>query len=159
MSNGVTYKQCMPLGDYLLTDRGLVYELDTREMVPLIPDNVSKHEYNFKLLTDDTVYLETKNKTIRLWRRYTPEDIIKMYNSKQAKVFNDYAEPVEDLTPGVAVQQNDNTPITDEFKRPYVIVNDVAYKNSRAAAKVTGEHHTTVYRKCQLNKDGYYLIE
>ena len=162
------YKRYELLHDYLLTADGNVIELDTLEQVMLIHDPVIKSKLNYKLLTDEKVWLDSKQTYTRLWRRFTVDEVVKMYNSPKATPYDIEVDATINATVendatdfvanGVKVDEN-ATLIPDEFKRPYVIVAGVAYKNSRAAARATGEHHTTIYRKCKLNKDGYFLVE
>lgn len=66
------------LTDYLLLDSGAVIERDTQDVVQLT------HKGNYKLLTDETVHLYTKGYAVRLWRRFTPDDIVKMYKSNSS---------------------------------------------------------------------------
>lgn len=66
------------LTDYLLLDSGSVVEKDTGEVVQLTYKN------DYKLLTDEKVWLDTKQNHIRLWRRFTVDEVMKMYNSPKA---------------------------------------------------------------------------
>lgn len=77
-------KQIENLSDYYADQNGNVYEMDTQEQIPLLYNKFQGRQ-DYKLLTDETVRLETKGKTIRLWRRFTREEIIKLYNSAKAK--------------------------------------------------------------------------
>lgn len=164
MNKEVTYKQYESLGDYLLTDRGLVYELDTMQQVELVPDNVHRNNYGYKLLSDDTVYLETKNKIIRLWRRYTPEDIIKMYNSKQAKVFTD-AVPSAQVTQSAQVVSAQVIECTGSEsaqvkagKSAQVVINGTVYKSISDASTQLNINRRTIKKRLDdaLNADYAY---
>lgn len=66
-------RQTRMLSDYLLLGDGSVMEADTLDGVQLTDKG------NYKLLTDEQVWLDTKQKHIRLWRRFTVADITKLY--------------------------------------------------------------------------------
>lgn len=66
-------RQTRMLSDYLLLGNGSVMEADTLDGVQLTDKG------NYKLLTDEKVWLDTKQTHIRLWRRFTAADIMKLY--------------------------------------------------------------------------------
>lgn len=80
------YKQYDMLSSYAISEEGEVIELDTLDVVELVHDPVRKELLNYKLLTDEEVQLTTK--TIKLWRRFTVDDVKKMYKSDRAKPIN-----------------------------------------------------------------------
>ena len=122
------------LSSYAISEQGRVIELDTMDFVQLTSQD------NYKLLTDEEVYLETKNKTIKLWRRFTVEDIIKMYNSPKAKPFSE--SPTSSITIGTSAP-----------------LNAQVYKSISEASAQLGINRRTIKKRLDdpLNTDYIYL--
>lgn len=132
------------LSEYLLGEDGTVLELSTGEALNLTPLK------NYLLQTDETI----GTGTYRLKRRYTPEEIIKMFNSPKAK---DYKAPSVN---SLVVDPTPPTHAADEtMKLPYLSINGVNYQSARKAAEILGGNYNTILRKCKANKDGYFYIE
>lgn len=138
------------LSSYAISEQGKVIELDIMDFAQLT------NQDSYKLLTDEEVYLETKNKTIKLWRRFTVEDIIKMWNSPKAK-------PIQLTTLKEEIVQVDGT--SDDIvqvkqgKSVQVSINGVVYKSVNEASAQLSIHRNTIKKRLDdpLNTDYTYL--
>lgn len=103
----------------------------------------------------------TKKKPTRIVRRFTKEDIVKLYNNPKAKLFGS-ADPVveEKQIEPYDLQMRSGLPEgVNDCKLPYLVIDGIPYQSSREAAKVIGGNYNTILRKCKANKDGYFYIE
>lgn len=163
------YKQYEMLSEYLITSDGNVIELDTMCQVDLIPDNVVRNQINYKLLTDETFYSSIKDCDVRLWRRYESNDIIRMYNSPKAIVFNS-TQVVTDTTKSAQViksaqvatiisAQVEESAQVSAGKSAQVSINGIVYKSISDASAQVNINRRTIKKRLEdpSNKAYYYL--
>lgn len=76
----INLKTCLNLSKYLIAEDGSVIESDEVLEYP-------KHK-GLALQTDEDMTLPLTKKKIKLVRRFTRDDILKLYNSKHSEPFN-----------------------------------------------------------------------
>ena len=156
------FKTIENLSDYLITERGGVIVKSTSELLPT-PDKLG-----YALRVDEETFLPVTKKKVRLIRRFSVEDIKKLFASPKAADYNE--EPTVVVTPvepnsykkDVKSKKGELEVVagTKEhpFKVPYVIYENVPYASARKASAETGVSVNTLLRRCKENKDGNYYI-
>ena len=126
----------------------LVMDASTGEIVHPV-----NNQYILK--TSEEVFLETTGKTIKLVRRFSPEQIQKLYESGTP-----VTENVTDVTMLQAIPKKvlqDSKMLQDVTGQQYLI-NGVTYNTLREAANVTGTSHMTLKRWIDAGKEGYSKV-
>lgn len=132
------------LSEYLLGEDGSVLEVSTGELMKITPLK------NYLLQTDETV----GTGTYRLKRRFTVDEVIKMFNSPKAVP---YKEPVKvkfDVETLEEVEATGELPIP-----PYFVIDGKTYSSARKAGKELGISVNTVLKRCKANVNGCFYID
>lgn len=152
------------LSDYLLTENGGVVVKSTFELLP-VPD-----KKGYPLKVDEVAHLPLTKKDVRLVRRFSVDDIQKLYASPKAIIYKEEAVRNVENIPYTDKDMEEVKPIKEKvsktikasevgLKKPYVIYGDVPYASARKASAATGVSINTLLRRCKENKDGNFYIE
>lgn len=162
------------LPNYLLQGDGSVIEKETGEFVPVY----EKGQY--RLQTAESVFLETKDKEIELIRRFSPADIVKLYQHSDEYVSTGSVSEIPEKTPKVnevntfksaenalsyeKVNSKVNEKVNDEVnsteKQPGVYLNGKRFDSLSQASEISGISKSTINKRIQSdNFPTYYRIE
>ena len=162
------------LPGYLLEANGTAINKETGEIEQL----VSKNEY--RLETAEKVFLETKGYSINLVRRFTKDQLVKLYKDADVSENPDKTKQVNEvnsLKSGLKQdfvtkvnEVNDNLPnddkkvndleVNDPKKVNGIYVNGERFESLGQASKHTGINKSTINKRIQSdNFPTYYKIE
>lgn len=135
---------------YLLEADGTAISKETGEVI----DPINRTEY--RLETAENVFLEIRNKTINLVRRFTREQLIKLY--KEGEDVNEVSEKPE-KTKAQTRSIGSKRTFAKNDKAVYSI-NDVEYLSLRQASELLGMSKDVISKRLSsADYPTYYKIE
>jgi len=141
------------LSAYVIDQNGDVFERKTGDQLEIFDRKTGE----YKLHTDE-IFRTTKGKSVKIVRRFTREDIIKVWNSKDSLPVAKYE--AAELIDKVVQQGRDETktpkePASSKESVDVLEINGVKYRNISQAAKALGVSSTTIRNRLKKGMKGY----
>lgn len=160
------YKTLRNISNYIVGEDLQVINTITGEVVTPLDSG------EIKLQTDEEMYLPTKDKTIKLVRRFTLEQIRKLYDQSDAIVDNatetDKLDTKTDKLELFSGQVEENGQVSErtssetdklvQGKLTSVSINGQVYNSLNEASKALGVGRNTIKRRIDSGKDGYSYV-
>lgn len=149
------------LSRYVLDQNGDVFEKESGEKVEL----VNKTEY--KLVTDE-IFKSYKGKSSNIVRRFTRDQIVKIYNSPDSTDLSKWKSSEEDIKSLNEKLASDLSKETEKDQKKKVL-NDplpefqfeilgVKYRNAKEASKAIGVSPNTITNRAKKGVEGYKAL-
>ena len=134
------------LKDYSISLQGKGIEVANIESGELL---TKENDNTYKLLTDETVYLTIKKKTIRLWRRFTDDMLRKLY---------DQSKPIDTNAPAKSAQVTKTTSAQVKAgKSAQVSINGHMYQSISEASAQLNINRRTIKKRLDDDANTDYL--
>lgn len=150
------------LSRYVLDQNGDVYEKASGEKVEL------ENKTEYKLVTDE-IFKSLKGKSSNIVRRFTRDQIVKIYNSPDSTDLSKWKaseEDIKSLNENIASDLAKETEVDQKKKK---ILNDplpefqfeifgVKYRNAKEASKAIGVYPNTITNRAKKGVEGYKAL-
>lgn len=138
---------------YIIDKNGDVFEKDNGIKVSKEKDGT------LKLTTDEKFKSKITGRTTNIIRRFTPEEMIKIYNKAESlnfdieekKMYEEATVKHSRIIKSVQISKNDS----DNFK---IEIDGVKYKNTNQAAKELKTSVNTIKKRLEKKVDGYIYL-
>lgn len=128
--------------NYVVSPQGELFDIETGEAVEQIEKGV------YRVETSETFFSKLKNRESNIKRRYTVDDLVKIYNHKDSFEVESKKEeqPSKEKETAAAAQGE------SDFK---IEVHGVKYRTATEAGKALGVSSTTVKNRIKKGEQGY----
>lgn len=146
------------LSRYVLDKKGDVYDKSTGDQVEL----ETKTEY--KLVTDE-IFKSYKGKSSNIVRRFTRDQIVKIYNSPDS-VSIESGSKEDPIKENPIVDQKPETTTSEPIENKDVVEGEfyqfeifgVKYRNAKEASKAIGVSPNTITNRAKKGVEGYKVL-